>query len=70
MGTRPNAYEWTQVGDGREMTAAGVVYRVAPGGSSKFYLAWADDDVLGQAETMGGAQLLCQRDAARRAAST
>jgi hypothetical protein len=61
--------QWTQVGDGREMTAGGVVYRVAPGGSSKFFLAWADDDVLGQAATLGGAQALCEGEAARRGAT-
>ncbi len=57
--------EWRQVGDGREMTAGGVVYRAAPGGSSKFFLAWADDKVLGQGDTLSGAQRLCELDAAR-----
>jgi hypothetical protein len=59
-------HEWTEVRDGREMTAGGVVYRAAPGGSSKFFLAWADDEVLGQGATLREAQALCEREAARR----
>jgi len=58
--------QWTEVGGGREMTAGGVVYRAAPGGSSKFFLAMADDEVLGQATTLSGAQALCEGEAARR----
>jgi hypothetical protein len=57
--------EWKQVGDGREMTAGGVVYRAVPGGSSKFFLALADDVVIGQATTLAGAQALCEGEAAR-----
>ena len=60
--------QWIQVGDGREMTVGGVVYRAAPGGSSKFYLAWADDEVLGQAPTLSGALALCEGEAGRRGA--
>ena len=58
--------EWIQVGDGREMTAGGGVYHAAPGGGSKFFLAWADEEVLGQATTLNGAQALCEGEAARR----
>ncbi len=62
------ALEWTTVGGGREATAGGVVYRVAPGGSSKFFLAWVDEEVIGQSTTLGGAQVLCEREAAQRTA--
>lgn len=60
------AFEWMSVGDGREATVDGVVYRVAPGGSAKFFLAWMDGEVLGQSPTLSGAQLLCAHKAAER----
>jgi hypothetical protein len=60
------ALDWKPVGDGREATAGGIVYRAAPGGGSKFFLAWADEEVIGQAPTLSGAQALCEA-AARRA---
>lgn len=54
------ALEWRATGDAREAVADGVVFRVAPGGSSKFFLAWVDDEIIGQAETLSGAQALCE----------
>lgn len=64
----PMPREWTQTGDGREMTAGGIRYRAAPGGSSKFFLAFADDEVLGQATSLAAAQGLCEQHAAQREA--
>jgi hypothetical protein len=57
---------WTQVGDGLEMTTGGVTYRAARGGAGKFFLAWADEEVIGQAPTLSGAQALCESAATRR----
>jgi len=54
------ALDWRATGDAREAVADGVAYRVAPGGSSKFFLAWVDDEIIGQAETLAGAQALCE----------
>ena len=62
------ALDWIPVGGGREATVEGVVYRVAPGGSSTFCLAWVDEEVIGQATTLAGAQMLCEREVARRTA--
>ena len=48
------------------MTVGDVVYRAAPGGSSKFFLASVDDRVIGQSTTLAGAQTLCEREAAQQ----
>ncbi len=54
------ALDWRATGDAREAVSEGVTFRVAPGGSSKFFLAWVDDEIIGQAETLALAQALCE----------